>query len=155
MRKYAVVPRRDVKSIRNWHFNHDYQAIAPEAQEYLEHDADLICVAAKEKTPLRQVIDNSLRLRTLAFWKIQGKDVPSYDTEHLAYYSDKRMDQFSSVTIVVVGVAMLISPIWVLQAIHAFRSKLIVITVFVSVFLLVVSSAMATRPFEALAATAG
>lgn len=155
VQKFPVAPRRDVKSIRNWHFNHDYQAIARQEQKYLENERDLIALSPKEKSAVRQALDGSLRLRTLPIWKHRDVDVPEHDSDHLQYYSDKRMDQFSSAVVVLIGVGMLISPIWVLQATSVFQSKLIVITVFISVFLIVVSAAMTTRPFEALAATAG
>ncbi|CEI67717.1 unnamed protein product [Fusarium venenatum] len=109
----------------------------------------------KDKTPLRRLLDSSLRLRILAFWRHREDDVPNYDANHLHYYSVKRMNGFLSAIIVVVGVVMLITPIWVLQATSSFRAKLIVIIVFISAFLVVVSLIMTTRSFEALAATAG
>ena len=52
------------------------------------------------------------------------------------------------------GVVMLISPIWILQALTPQKAKLAVITAFEFVFLLVLSLAMEARPFEALGATA-
>lgn len=65
------------------------------------------------------------------------------------------MNRFSTAITILIGVAMLISPLWVLQATTSHQAKLVVITVFISVFLVVVFLAMTTRPFEALAATAG
>lgn len=111
LRKYPQAPKRNVKSIKNWHFNHDYRAIDGDEQKYLEHTDDLICVVQKDKTPLRKAIDNSLRLRTLPLWRYK-KDtpLPDYDAAHLAYYKDKRMDRFASVLIVSVGMVMLVIP---------------------------------------------
>lgn len=108
----------------------------------------------KDKTPLRRLIDSSLAVRTLSIWKHKDKAVPNYDAEHVSYYSDSRMDKFASAVIAAVGVVMLITPIWVLQAMSGLRAKLVVITVFVLVFLMVLSFAMASKPFEALGATA-
>jgi hypothetical protein len=48
---------------------------------------------------------------------------------------------------------MLVTPIWVLNSLEL-RSRLVVITVFIVVFLLVMSFAMVAKPFEALGATA-
>ncbi|KAJ4185387.1 hypothetical protein NW755_008383 [Fusarium falciforme] len=154
LRRYPEAPYRDIRSIRNWHHNHDYVAIAQEEQDYLEHDKDLICMVQKDKTPLRRLIDSSLAVRTLSIWKHKDKAVPNYDAEHVFYYSDSRMDRFASAMIAAVGVVMLITPIWVLQAMNGLRAKLVVITVFVLIFLLVLSFAMASKPFEALGATA-
>ncbi|KAJ4261336.1 hypothetical protein NW757_001727 [Fusarium falciforme] len=154
LRGYPEAPNRDISSIRNWHYNHEYAAIAPEEQQYLEHDKDLICVAQKDKTPLRRLIDSSLTIRTLPIWRHKDKAVPNYDAEHVSYYSDSRIDTFASAVIAIIGVVMLITPIWVLQAMSGLRAKLVVITVFVLIFLLVLSFAMASKPFEALGATA-
>jgi hypothetical protein len=156
LRAYPRAPRRDVKSIKNWHFNHNYAAIATEEQKYLDHENDLVCLAHKKKTPLRRAIDSSLRLRTLSIWrsKKDNTPVPDYDNGYVSYYSDRRMDGFASVFIALVGVIMLITPIWILQALAEMRAKLVTITLFILVFLLVMSSAMAAKPFEALGATA-
>ncbi|KAL2687391.1 hypothetical protein Neosp_004951 [[Neocosmospora] mangrovei] len=154
LRRYPEAPYRDIRSTRNWHYNHDNVAIAKEEQEYLQHDKDLICVAQKDKTPLRRLIDSSLTIRTLPIWRHKDKAVPNYDAEHVSYYSDSRMDKFASAVIAIIGVVMLITPIWVLQAMDGLKAKLGVITAFVLIFLLTLSFAMASKPFEALGATA-
>ncbi|KAK1544994.1 hypothetical protein CPAR01_02496 [Colletotrichum paranaense] len=154
LRKLSTAPRRDVKSLRNWHHNHDYRAISEDEQRYLSHEKDLVAVAAREKTPLRQVIDGSLRLRTLSLWRHGEERVATYDEKEVTYYSDKRMDSFASAVIIAIGVLMLITPIWTLQALTDLKAKLAVITVFIFVFLLVLSLAMVAKPFEALGATA-
>ncbi|KAJ3958870.1 hypothetical protein N0V92_004571 [Colletotrichum tropicale] len=146
-------PKRDRKNLQNWHFNHDYAAIAREEQAYLEKE-DLVSVAYVEKTPLRQAIDSSLRLRTLSVWRHRKDAAPSYDAREVSYYSDKRMNAFASAMIIAIGVVMLLTPIWVLQAMGDLKGKLAVITVFIFMFLLVLSLAMVAKPFEALGATA-
>ncbi|KAI5921255.1 hypothetical protein F4810DRAFT_372401 [Camillea tinctor] len=154
LRNYSTAPHRDIKSIRNWHHNYDYAAISPDEQKYLDHEDDLFCVVQKQKTPLRRMIDSSRRLRTLRFWRDNTNKAPEYEARTVTYYSDRRMDGFASAMIMAVGVTMLITPIWVLQAMGNFTMKLVVITAFVLVFLLILSFAMASKPFEALGATA-
>lgn len=154
LRRFPEAPHRDIRSIRNWHHNHDNVAIAAEEQEYLQHDKDLICLVQKDKTPLRRLIDTSLTIRTLPMWKHKDKAAADYDAEHVSYYSDARMDKTASGVIVAVGIVMLITPIWVLQAMDGLKTKLGVITAFVLIFLLTLSFAMASKPFEALGATA-
>ncbi|KAH0436420.1 hypothetical protein CcaCcLH18_04440 [Colletotrichum camelliae] len=153
LRRYPKATKRDRKNIQNWHYNHDFAAIAREEQTYLEKD-DLISVAYTEKTPLRQAIDSSLRLRTLPIWRHREDAAASYDAREVSYYSDKRMNAFASALIIAIGVVMLLTPIWVLQAMGDLKGKLAVITVFVFIFLLVLSLAMVAKPFEALGATA-
>lgn len=153
LRKFPTAPRRDVKNIARWHDNHSGCAIVADERQYLEHGDDLVSLAAQEKTPLRRAIDNSQRLRTLPLWRqMRGDD--QGEPQNVAYFSNRRLDGFASGAIVVLGVAMLLTPLWVLQALEAPTSKLIVITVFVLVFLLTMSFTMAAKPFEALGATA-
>ncbi|KAI5918627.1 hypothetical protein F4810DRAFT_725541 [Camillea tinctor] len=155
LRKHPKAPKRDIKNIKNWHFNHDNRAISEAEQEYLYHEDDLICVVEKEKPPLRRAIDNSRWLRTLEFWKSQDNiTVPDYEANNIAYYSDQRIDRFVSVFIVFAGTVMLITPIWILQALTDVVMKLTVITVFIFAALLFMSFFMVTKPFEALGATA-
>ncbi|KAI0021779.1 hypothetical protein F4780DRAFT_736560 [Xylariomycetidae sp. FL0641] len=153
IKQYARAPGRDVDSIKNWHYNHYNNAINADELEYLE-EKDLICLVQKEKTPIRQLIDKSHRFRTLSLWRAKKPDVPDYDSNYVAYYSDKRIDGFASLIIILIGLMMLITPIWVLSVLQDPRKKLVVITVFVTVFLVVLSLAMVAKPFEALAATA-
>ncbi|KXJ90745.1 hypothetical protein Micbo1qcDRAFT_226750 [Microdochium bolleyi] len=157
---YAKAPRRNIKNVSNWHFNHDYRAIDAAEQGYLfNHVDDMVCLAEKETTPLRSAIDSSLRLRTWRGWRDTARtadQVPKHDAGVISYYSDERMDGFVSAVIVLVGVSMLIVPIWILRCLSPSSQDmmLLVITVFVFVFLLVLSFFMATKPFEALGATA-
>lgn len=154
MRKYSAAPRRVVKSIRNWHYNYDHAAINQEEQKYLDFEKDLISVTPRDKTPIRQLIDNSHRLRTLAIWRQKDTEVPDHGAAYVSYYSDKRMDEFASSFIVTAGVIMLIVPLWILQSLESPTYKLVVITLFIFAFLLTLSFAMAAKPFEALGATA-
>lgn len=64
------------------------------------------------------------------------------------------MDAFASAVIVFVGASILVTPIWILQAINSLQTKLAVITTFVLVCLLILSFVMVSKPFEALGATA-
>ncbi|KAF3018462.1 hypothetical protein E8E14_007858 [Neopestalotiopsis sp. 37M] len=153
--EYPVAPERDVIGIKNWHKNHGGLAIVTDEQEYLDRQDDLVCITHKSKTPLRKVIDKSRRMRTLEIWKRKdGNRIPPYDTEHVALYSDQRIDNFASVVIVLIGLIMLVTPIWTLNAVGSMQSRLVIITVFTVVFLLVMSFAMVAKPFEALGATA-
>ncbi|KAI1094634.1 hypothetical protein F5B19DRAFT_490166 [Rostrohypoxylon terebratum] len=154
--KYDSAPRRVIKSIRNWHSNHGNRAVDADEQGYLarEKEKDLISILPKDKLPVRRLIDHSRRLRTFSIWRRESPDIPDYDADLVSYYSDERIDSFASGLIVATGVIMLIAPIWILQWLQNQVYKLVVITLFVFVFLLTLSLAMATKPFEALGATA-
>jgi hypothetical protein len=92
-----VAPKCDIGSIKNWHYNHGGLAIVPDEQEYLDHENDLICVAHKNKTPLRKLIDKIPPLRNLGVWKKKDENhTPDYDKQNVSYYSDERLDGFVS-----------------------------------------------------------
>ncbi|KAI1742669.1 hypothetical protein F4680DRAFT_411389 [Xylaria scruposa] len=154
MKKFQRPRGQDIRSLRNWHHNHDYAAISPEESKYLEYENDLFSVVKKDRMPLRRLIDNSRRLRTLSIWRLKNKGTPNDEKDMVSYYSDKRIDTFASSTIVGLGIIMLLAPLWILYALKSPALKLAVITVFVSTFLIILSFAMVARPFEALGATA-
>ncbi|KAK0384103.1 hypothetical protein NLU13_8192 [Sarocladium strictum] len=148
LRTLPQAPRRNVKSIKNWHYNFDHSAIAHAEQDYLNHEKDLI-----------SMIDSLYFLRTLGIWKRrtgQGLDDadPSDEPDLIRYFSNKRIDSFASGVIVTIGVVMLLAPLWILLSLDNPRIKLAVITIFISTFLLILSFAMVAKPFEALAVTA-
>ncbi|KAI0154248.1 hypothetical protein GGR57DRAFT_467663 [Xylariaceae sp. FL1272] len=149
MKRFRKAPKSDVQSLCNWHFNHDYAAISPEEQRYLDHD-DLIGVVPKDKLPLREFIDKSRRLRTLSIWRMN--DIES--EKEVTYYSEKRKNTFVTSLIVGSGGILLLAPLWILYALQSTASKLAVITVFVAIFLVTLSFTLVTKPLEALGATA-
>ncbi|KAI1460931.1 hypothetical protein F4805DRAFT_350159 [Annulohypoxylon moriforme] len=152
IKRLPPAQRHDVRNIVRWHQHYDRRAINEAEQDYLNQD-DLICLSQKEVPPLRRLINKSLRLRTLPIWRDKSH-ISAPGSEHVSYYSDTRLNAFVSGMITAIGTFLLIVPIWILQMLESVRLKLSVITVFIFVFLVVLSSAMAMKPFEALGATA-
>ncbi|KAI1133664.1 hypothetical protein F5Y10DRAFT_228301 [Nemania abortiva] len=154
MKKLQTPRAQDIRSLVNWHHNHDYAAISPEEQKYLEHESDLFSVVQKDKTPLRRLIDHSRWLRTLSIWQLKNQDPPKHEGDVVSYYSDKRINTFASSVIVGLGIILLLAPLWILYALQSSVLKLAVITVFITIFLIILSFALVTKPFGALGATA-
>lgn len=152
LRQYQKAPKRDIKNLHSWHYNHQ-TAIEEAEQEYLDHKEDLVCVVHKDETPVRRLINSSKRLRTLSIWR-QPPPTDNDNDGMVTYFSDRRMDNFASGVIIGVGMVMLIVPLWILAAMANTTAKLVVITLFVFLFLLILSFAIASKPFEALGATA-
>ncbi|UKZ81906.1 hypothetical protein TrVFT333_009683 [Trichoderma virens FT-333] len=177
IRKYKPAPKQDIKNILRWHLNHANLTIWEDELQYLYHggirgplngngketeatrktrtEDDLICVVQKEKPPLRRVIDSSRLFRTMDLWKMKRGQGSEDAIGDVIYFSERRLDLFVSLTTTIIGLAMLVTPIWILQSTESLQVKLIVITVFIIVFLLVLSFGMVAKPFEALGATAG
>jgi ABC-type dipeptide/oligopeptide/nickel transport system permease subunit len=81
-------------------------------------------------------------------------DLPVYDQDVITYTSDNRIERFVTVVVLLAGLIMLIAPLWILNAVQGTQQKLGVITMFIVVFLGMVSWATGARIFESLAATA-
>ncbi|KAI1331382.1 hypothetical protein F5Y16DRAFT_266644 [Xylariaceae sp. FL0255] len=155
MKKLQKPRKQDFRSLRNWHHNHDYAAIAPDEQKYLEHESDLFGVIPKDKLPLRRFIDNSRRLRTLPIWQLKGKSVSEENGgDDVSYFSDARINAFAAGLIIGLGGILLLAPLWILYALNSSAHKLAVITLFVAAFLITLSFTLVMKPFEALGATA-
>ncbi|KAF8851018.1 hypothetical protein BDZ45DRAFT_661102 [Acephala macrosclerotiorum] len=155
IKKHPTASSQDVKSLQIWHWNHQNRAIDKPEHEYLNHSRDLFSVVPKEKTPLRRLLERWKTFRSHWFWKEEkAPELPLYDKENVNYISDKKIDTFITVLIIVVGMAMLIAPMWVLEYLTKPVAKLGTITAFVVVFMGCVSYASVAKPFEVLAATA-
>jgi hypothetical protein len=77
-----------------------------------------------------------------------------YDPETTHYHSDTRMELFVTIVVTLVGLIMLIAPLWWLMFVRKPLYQLAIITGFIVLFLSLISSVTVARPFESLAATA-
>lgn len=111
----------------------------------------------KPVTPLRLLFEKSSRFRLWSLWKKAPPDLPRYSASHpetVHYSSDARIERFVGVTITVLGMGMLIAPLWVLAHTEVMWKQLGIITGFIMLFLGLVAFTTAARPFESLAAAA-
>ena len=149
LRSRPRVPSKDATSISNWFYNHR-NAILAEETDYVNHSKDLFAMVPKSKTPLRKFLERSSHFRLLRLWR--KKSV--VEDENIHYISDQRINLFVALVITILGLAMLIVPLWILAFVSDSVYRLAVITVFVVVFLCFVSFTTVARPFETLGAAA-
>jgi hypothetical protein len=155
LKKFPSPSERDIRNIEVWHRNTNHYAIEDEEKSYLTQKHDLFSLVPREKSPLRKLLDTSRLFRhLLIFKKRHTPKMPLYNTSWVHYFSDKSMDRCVTVVIVSIGTLMLISPMWILQALGSRQQKLWVITLFLLSFVMMISYATVARPFEILAATA-
>lgn len=147
-------PKHDIESIQNWYQNHNDTAINTPEQTYLSNTHDLFSLIPRDKSPLCIFLERSLAVRLLRLWrkKTTNPSLPLYDDT--TYMSDKRIGRFVNVVVIVIGIAMLICPIWILNCLQGQRERLATITGFVVLFLGIVGGATVAKIWEALAATA-
>lgn len=151
LRTRLGVSKKDQRSLQNWFYNHDDQAILPQEAAFVNYSDDLFSVVARPKTPLRRLLERSRHFRLFKLWQTRPKGSPD---ENIHYNSYDRIDAFVSVVIVVIGLLMLITPLWILGSIAPVKERLAIITAFLMVFLCLVTFTTAARPFESLGAAA-
>ncbi|KAF2790450.1 hypothetical protein K505DRAFT_340422 [Melanomma pulvis-pyrius CBS 109.77] len=153
----------DVASVRRWLRIIRPTAIDIRESEYIDHDDDLVSIHPKTRSPGRNFLENVAFGGRLNPWGIPWlkewfsrqapKDIISLKNEETVWPNDQRMEKVSSVLISVVGIAMLIGPIWGLAYIRRMEYRLAVISGFIVVFFVVLAITR-SRLYEALAATA-
>ena len=143
------MPKKDITSVSNW-FQNNKNAILEDETQYITYERDLFAMVPKNKTPLRQLLEKSSGFRLFLLWRKRR----NHEDETIHYISDQRIDFFVSLVITVLGLMMLIAPLWLLAFITDKVHRLEIITSFLMAFLCLISFATIARPFESLGATA-
>ncbi len=147
------MPKRNVCSLENWFANHENAILASET-EYINHSYDLFPLSPTEKSPLRLLLERSRHFRGLRIWEQKTLDPEVKKDENIHISSDSKIDKFVSGTIMSLGLAMLIAPLWVLAFVNDLVQKLGTISAFIVLFVALVSLTTTAKPFESLAAAA-
>jgi hypothetical protein len=111
----------------------------------------------KSNTPLRQLLERSSRFRLCSIWKKTPPNDASENFPHpetLHYSSGARIDGCIGITITLLGMIMLVIPLWILAVTEGMMERLGVITGFIVLFLGLIAFTTVARPFESLAAAA-
>ncbi|KAI0441387.1 hypothetical protein F4803DRAFT_419542 [Xylaria telfairii] len=149
LRSRPRVLKKDIDSIRNW-FGMHRNAILADETEYITHERDLFSMVTRPRAPLRKLLERSSHFRSFSLWQKR-----SLDEGRARYTSEQRIEFCVSTIVIIIGLAMLIAPLWILANIGDMVLRLTVITAFVVAFLPLVTFTSTARPFETLAATAG
>lgn len=157
LRSHPKVPQFDIDSLKNWLYNAQ-KAINPEEVSYLDEQHDLLSVVpATAASPLRQFLDHSSKFTFMKIWRKktpQRAEAFWVYPETLHYSSEARMERFVTLMITVLGMAMLIVPLWALAITPGTMKRLGIITGFVLLFTALVAGTTVAKPFETLAAAA-
>ena len=153
--KWPTADPVNVRSLKNWH-RICRGVISVQDQTYINKIADLCNLVPPDVNPLRRFLDrwNFFMLSPL-WWKPTDPDLPVYESPQVIYISDKKMDRFVLFLTVLIWLAMLIAPLWILYFVADAISKLGIITGFIVLFLGVVAVLTDSSPSDMLAATAG
>lgn len=112
----------------------------------------------KPKSALRRLLERSQNFRLSSLWRTRSTETAltksNINSEEIYYSSDKSIDQFVAALILFLGVAMLIAPLWILHFVQGSVHRLGIITVFIVLFLILLSGTTVAKPFESLAGAA-
>ena len=174
-----------VGNVRQWLQNANDPILDAEVA-YLQEEDDLVPVASTPKAPLRQLIDrfsvlNFLRLPPcIRERKVSQQFKPpvtdtianyfrkrnerlynaneDFEMQTTVYNKDRLFEKIMTVFTIIVGLAMLIGPLWILQHLSTepsnLKVRLGVITGFIALFTILTSLFTVAKAFEVLAATA-
>jgi hypothetical protein len=128
--------------------------------EFIEHHDDLITVQPKTRSWFRNVLERSLILKfpvIRPLFERQPEEIRAINTNtQTIWQNDKRIEGLSGTIVALVGLGMLLGPLWVLEVFNSSRGdvRLGIITAFIALFFVLVAVATTARIFDALAAAA-
>ncbi|KAE9364244.1 hypothetical protein N431DRAFT_421114 [Stipitochalara longipes BDJ] len=156
LRAMASARPENIESVLNWHTTNE-GAIDVVERSYLDHTDDLVQIKSRFRTPLRRFLEKTrpgTRFRWLSFLRREPQDKTFYDPGTMYYAKDKLLEHFVTLLVCLVGLVMLVAPLWALKFVTSLNARLGIITGFVVVFLVLIQSVTIAKPFETLAATA-
>lgn len=118
---------------------------------------DLFRIVPDQRSPFRKFLARWKAFRQSKVWHKEIPDslVPVPDDGSLLLTDDVKLLTFEKVLSGLIGIAMLVSPIWVLASVDGFYAEFGIVTAFVCAFTFLVWAGTTLRPFEALAVPAG
>jgi hypothetical protein len=124
-------------------------------RKFVEAEGDLIALVARLRSLLYRGLEKVSLIRYLFR---QGPRDDPVDTGSMQYFSDRRLEVSAAVGVMIVGLALLLGPIWGLEFVHSSLDKLVIITAFVIVFAVLLfcstTNRRQTTSYEVIAATA-
>jgi len=147
-------PKADSRQIHNLNTFMGRRAIEKEERKFADYKQDLISINPKAASPLGRCLE-ATRLIRLSSW-LQAKVDPDSQivSEYVHYGSDSALATLTTISIILLGFAMLLGPMWWLNFVSNGTYRLAIITVFLFIFMLLMSLATNNRPFEVVASAA-
>lgn len=152
LRARSTAETFQIENLRSWFYNNP-RAIDEEEQEFVNQGGDVIPLVEKRK-PFLHLLFEHIDDKYLAKW-FSVKDRPDrVKSETTTYSSNKKIDVVMTAVIVVIGLLVLLGPMWWLEFVVDGNRRLGIISAFVVLFAGILASATVQRPFEVLAGTA-
>lgn len=143
--------KHHIRNLQNW-LHRD--AIDPEEAQFASEKGDLISINYRTRLPMGRWLESFSKFRfsrILRAKPLEGVHVPSDAT---TYSNNETFERLTNATIIFVGLVMLLAPMWWLENVSNSETRLKIITGFVCIFIIMMTTATINRPFEVVAATA-
>ena len=130
----------------------------PNESTFPDHEEELLSVSGGTNTVARRFFQNTILFpigKSTGLFAKEPRFMTTRDARNVRIFSDEAVETVVTASLFFAAVLMLITPLWILQAIQSMQMKLGVITIFIVVFLGFLTYATTGRAFERLAATAG
>lgn len=154
----------DLETVKKWLKNNHPGSIHKPERAYIDQDDDLIPVQpkirqSKFRSLFRNFLEKSGVFNQWGFMEKLFRRKPHgfYDIEKedgTYWQNESKIETYASVVISVIGLVMLISPIWILEYVQGTAGRLGIITGFISVFFMTVIFLTTAQVFDALVAAA-
>ncbi|CAE7202766.1 hypothetical protein CFE70_008503 [Pyrenophora teres f. teres 0-1] len=151
IRKRPRAEPRQIKSMENWL---ERGAITASEKDFVKHKSDLISINERVRPPLGRWLEACRILHTWRIFKAKFREDLHVRSDATSYSSDETFESFTSLGIIILGLAMLLAPLWWLERVKDSQDRLKIITGFVTLFISLMTGATINRPFEVVASTA-
>jgi hypothetical protein len=152
-----ISPKRNIKNLQNW-FDNNRGAIADEEADFISHD-DLIWMSSSAQSPARKVFDDWMPRYTKGILRCFARKrkkvhINDINSENMFISDDTITDKLATMSSFLVGLSVIVIPLWTLWILDTTLAKLIAVTMFILVFLLFCLACTVASPLQVLAATA-
>ena len=115
---------------------------------------DLFSINPKTRSPLGKLLESTRLVRLSRFFKAKADPDSQIMSDYVHYTSDEALAILTTIAIIVLGLIMLLGPLWWLEFVSNSKTRLGIITGFLAVFMGLMSLATNNRPFEVVASSA-
>jgi hypothetical protein len=152
IRARSRAEERQVNNVKNW--LNSRNAIRLDEAAFVNHTSDLISIISHSRPPLVRWLASCRKLRSWGLFKAKYRPDLHVQSAATRYSSNEIFDTLGTTSLILMGLIMLLAPLWWLDNASGSQKRLGIITGFIVVFLAIMSTATIHRPFEVIAASA-
>ncbi|KAF1957581.1 hypothetical protein CC80DRAFT_515725 [Byssothecium circinans] len=141
--KIRARPRAGARQIKNVVIRLKRELISPKESEFVERTADLMSINPRMIPPLGRWLESSRNLHLSKVFRAKFMPGLHVESPFTVYSSDEAFENFTTVSIIVSGVALLLAPLWCLDHVSTSKARLGVITGFLPVEVVATSAVYA------------